>query len=102
MGFIPNLNINVENLPCFGFWKSLCMHKIEPASACRKLHVQVVSCVFIARVSFGLVFQKLIYFLIKSYIFHFNTSQVNLISNWALNQPWVLEFSIIGEWGLES
>ena len=64
---------------------------------CRKLCVQVDSCMRIARVSFGLIFQKLIYLFTKSYIFHFNTSQVNLTSDWALNQSWVLEISIIGE-----
>ena len=65
------------------------MRKIRPAYACRKLHVQVDSCMRIVRVSFGRIFQKKIYLLIKSYIFHFNTSKVNL--------TWVLEFSIIGE-----
>ena len=78
------------------------MHKIKLAYACRKLCVQVDSCVRISRVSFDLIFQKYIYLLIKSYIFHFNTFQVNLTSDWALNQPWVLEFNIIGEWGFES
>ena len=97
VGFVPNLNINVENLPCLGFWKSLYVHKIKPAYACRKLRTQADLCVRIARVSFGFIFQKLIYLLIKSYISHFNTSQVNLTFNQALNQPQVLEFSIIGE-----
>ena len=49
----------------------------------------------------ALLFQKRIYSLIKSYSFHFNISQVNLTSDWALNQHWVLEFSIIGERGPE-
>ena len=38
------------------------------------------------------------YFLIKSYIFHFNISQVNLTSDWALNQLWILEFQY--HWGM--
>ena len=42
-------------------------------------------------------FQKQIFAHLKSYIFHFNTSQVNLISDWALNQPWALEFE--HHWG---
>ena len=29
---------------------------------------------------------------LKIYIFHFNTPQVNLIFDWALNWPWALEF----------
>ena len=97
VGFISNVKINTENLHCLGFWKSLSMRKIKPAYARRKPGTQADSCVHIARVFFGLIFQKIIYLLTKSYIFHFNTSQVNLTSNWALNQSWVLEFSIIGK-----
>ena len=37
-------------------------------------------------------FQKEIFAHLKGYIFHFNTSQVNLISDWVLNWPWALEF----------
>ena len=40
---------------------------------------------------------KNIFFLIKSYIFHFNSSQVNFTSALALNQPWSLEFG--HHWG---
>ena len=87
VGFVPNLNINAKNLPCLGFWKSLYVHKITPTYVCRKPRTQADSCVRIARVSFGLIFQYLIYLLIQSYIFHFNTSQDKLTSNWALNQP---------------
>ena len=43
------------------------------------------------------LFSKNRFLLIKSYIFHFNTSQVNLTSDWALNQPWALEFG--HHWG---
>ena len=43
-------------------------------------------------------FQRQIPAHLKSYIFHFNTSQVNLISNWALNWPWALEFE--HHWGI--
>ena len=87
MGFISNHNINAKNLHCLGFWKSLCMHKIKLAYACRKPHMQADSCVHIVRVSFALIFQKFIYSLIKSYTFHLNTSQVNSTSDYALNQP---------------
>ena len=34
---------------------------------------------------------------LKGYIFHFNTPQVNLISDWPLNWPWVVEFE--HHWG---
>ena len=37
-------------------------------------------------------FQKLIFAHLKGYIFHFNTPQVNLIFDQALNWPWALEF----------
>ena len=70
--------------------------------ACRKLCEQVDSCMHIARVSLASLFQKKIYLLIKSYIFHFNISQVNVTFDWVLNQPWVLEFNFIGERGPES
>ena len=96
-----SFSINAENLPYLCFWNLLCMRKIVPTCACKKLCAHTDSCVRIARVSLALLFQKYIYLLIKSYIFHFNISQVNLTSDWALNQPWVLEFSIIWEWGLE-
>ena len=74
VGFVPNLNINAENLPSLGFWKSLCVHKIKLAYACKKQCTQADSCVRITRVSFGLIFQILIYLFIKSYISHFNPS----------------------------
>ena len=47
----------------------------------------------------GLYFPKQIYLLKKSYYFHFNISQVNLKYDWALNQPWALEFQY--HWGTE-
>ena len=67
-----------KKLALYSFWKSLYVRKIGPMYACRKLCAQVDSCMRIVRVSFGLIFQKLIYLFTKSYIFHFNTSQVNL------------------------
>ena len=56
------------------------------------LHAQADSCVHMPRASLALFFQKYIYLLIKSYIFHLKIFQVNLTSNWFLNQPWVIEF----------
>ena len=43
------------------------------------------------------LFFKNRFLLIKSYIFYFNTSQVNLTFDWILNQPWVLECG--NHWG---
>ena len=74
MGFIPNLNINVENLPFFNISRTL--HARVETSL--RAHVKGL---------LGLLFQKYIYLLIKSYIFHFNISQVNLTSDWTPNQP---------------
>ena len=56
------------------------------------------SCVRIVRVSFGLIFQKLIYLLIKRYISHFNTSQVHL-NFWLCSKP-TLGFRIQRHWGM--
>ena len=44
------------------------------------------------------LFSKNRFLLIKSCIFHFNTFQVNLTSDWALSQPWALEFMY--HWGM--
>ena len=35
---------------------------------------------------------------LKGYIFHFNTPQVNMISNWALNWSWASKFE--HHWGM--
>ena len=66
------------------------------------LPVQADSYLQRLRASLTLLFQKQIYLLIKIYIFHFNISQVNLTFDWALNHLRSQNFSIIGEWGLES
>ena len=58
---------------------------IRPAYAGPCLHMQ-------AEGFLGLYFQKIDLFALKNCIFHFNISQVNLESDWALNQPWALEF----------
>ena len=64
-------------------------HKLIPACACQRLP--------------WLYFSKNRFiFSLKVIFFHSNISQVNLTSDWALIQLWVLEFSIIGERGLEA
>ena len=45
-----------------------------------------------SRATLVIYFQIYIFVHLKSDIFHFNTRQVNLISNWVLNWPWALEF----------
>ena len=69
VGFVTNLSINAKKLSYLYFWDSLCVRKIVPACTSR----------FLCTHSEG--FQKEIYFLIKSYIFYFSISQVNLTSN---------------------
>ena len=45
-----------------------------------------------------ILFPKIDFFAhLKGSIFHFNTPQVNLISDWTLNWPWALEFEY--NWG---
>ena len=53
--------------------RDLCLHTYASG-----LRVQVRACMHRPRVSMAFYFPKIIYFLIKSYIFYFNTSQVNL------------------------
>ena len=48
---------------------------------------------------FGHFISKNIFFAhLKCYIFYFNTPQINLIFDWALNWPWALEFE--HHWGI--
>ena len=78
MGFIPNLNINTENLSFLCFWNLTYVRKLVPAYTCLRLRMQVHACVHRPRAFFGLSFPKYIFCSLKSYIFYFNTSQVNL------------------------
>ena len=52
------------------------------------------------RDTLNIYFQKQIFSHLKNYIFHFNTSQVNLISNQALNWSQALEFD--HHWGMRA
>ena len=98
VGFVPNLNINAENLSSsssssssYSFFKKNVFETLR-VRARSGLRAQADSCVHMPRASLALFFQKYIYLLIKSYIFHLKIFQVNLTSNWFLNQPWVIEF----------
>ena len=62
------------------------------AYACFGPCMQAATQVHGLRATLVFYFQKQIIAHLKSYIFHFNTPQVNLISDWALNQLWALEF----------
>ena len=86
------LVFNAESMP---FIVSKTLHTHARSCLCAHaswLHAQADFCVRMPRVSLDLLFQKQIYQLIKSDIFHFNISQVNLTSNWTLNQHCALEF----------
>ena len=63
-----------------------------PAYACFGLRMQVATHVHRPMATLVIYFQKQIFAHLKCYIFLFNTPQVNLISDRALNWPWALEF----------
>ena len=91
-------HINAENLSSsssssssYSFFKKNVFETLR-VRARSGLRAQADSCVHMPRASLALFFQKYIYLLIKSYIFHLKIFQVNLTSNWFLNQPWVIEF----------
>ena len=70
VGYVPSLNFNIENL-FFSLWNLTCM-------ICAYVHMhlalraQLLACMHKPRVSVAFYFPKIIYLLIKSYIFHFN------------------------------
>ena len=68
-----------------------------PTYACFGPRTQATVHVRGPRATLVFYFQKWIFAYLKGYIFHFNTSQVNLISDWALNWPWALDFK--HHWG---
>ena len=81
--YVLNTSVfNAENLPFYVSetlvaYANLCLRKPN-VSLC--LRTQTMGFLW------PLFFKKR-FVLIKSYIFHFNTSQVNLTYDWALNQP---------------
>ena len=69
----------------------MCMN--VAAYACIGSRTQVATYVRKLKATLVILFPKIKFLLIlKDYIFHFNTPQVNLISDWALNWFWALEF----------
>ena len=70
----------------------LCLHTLALAYV-RKLLPTYVGW----RPLWSLISKNRFLLILKSYIFHFNTLEVNLISDWALNWSWVLEFE--HHWG---
>ena len=51
------------------------------------LHPHALALVLRPRVTLVNLFPKIDFFSLKGFVFYFNTPQVNLISNWALNWP---------------
>ena len=83
--FIPNLSLQCKKFVFLCLWNPSCERRLMPANASLCLHMQIMGFLW-------LLSSKNIFLLIKSYIFYFNTSQVNLTSDWSLNKSWALEF----------
>ena len=70
-----------------------CLHTHALAHVCRPLPM------YVDRGPLWSFFSKIYFSSFKRLYFHFNTPQVNLISDWALNWPWALGFE--HHWGRE-
>ena len=77
--------IIVENLHFSCFWNPSCVLRSVPAYIYFGLCTQTAAHVRGLRAILVILFPKIDFCSFKSYIFHFNTPQVNLISDWALN-----------------
>ena len=77
--------IIVENLPFSCFWNPSCVRRSVPAYAYFGPCTQTAAHVRGPRATLVILFPKIDFCSFKSYIFHFNTPQVKLISDWALN-----------------
>ena len=84
--------IITKNLSFLCFWNPSCLRKSMLAYACFGSRTQASTHVHGPRATLVFYFRKYIFAYLKCYIFHFNTPQVNLISDQALNWPWALEF----------
>ena len=81
-----------ENLHFLWFWNPSCVRRNVPAYACFGLRMQATAHIRGPRATLVILFPKILFFSFKRLYFHFNTPQVNLISDWALNWPWALKF----------
>ena len=82
----------VENLHFLCFWNPSCVHRNVLTYACFCLRMQAIAHICGLRATLVILFPKIYFCSFKRLYFHFNTPQVNLISDWALNWPWALEF----------
>ena len=87
--------IIIENLPFLCLWNPNCICKSVPVYACFRPCMQAAAHIRGPKATLVILFPIFVH--LKGYIFHFNTLQVNLISDWALNWPWALEFG--HHWG---
>ena len=87
--------IIAENLHFLCFSNPSCVHRSVPAYACFSLRMPAHVHGLIA--TLVILFPKFFFSNLKCYIFYFNTLQVNLISDWALNWHWALKFE--HHWG---
>ena len=77
--------IIVENLHFSCFWNPSCVCRSVPMYTYFGSCTQTATHVCGPRAILVILFPKIDFCSFKSYIFHFNTPQVNLISDWALN-----------------
>ena len=92
VGFIPSVSHYCKILSFLILLNPSCIRKNMPAYTCFSLHTQAATHICRPRATLVILFPKIDFYSFRKLYFHFNTSQVNLISNWALNWPWVLEF----------
>ena len=100
MGYIPNLCHYCKKFSFLYLWNPSCIHKRVPVYACFGPHTQANAHVRRPRANLVILFPKIYFCSFKRLCFHFNTPQVNLISDWALNWPWALEFE--HHWGMRA
>ena len=90
-------SIIAENLHFLCFWNPSCVRRSVPVYACFGSRSQAVTHVRGPMATLVILFQKIDFCSFKMLYFPFNTPQVNLISDWALNWHWTLEFRY--HWG---
>ena len=84
--------IIAKNLYFLCFWNPSCVRRNVPAYTCFSLRTQAMTHVHRLRATLVILFPKIDFCSFKRLYYPFNTPLVNLISDWALNWPWVLEF----------
>ena len=95
MGFGAASNrCGIHSKPQSLLQKTCLFHASETlvAYAGMRMHTHVLAHVRGPKAISVILFPKFFFSHLKGYVFHFNTPQINLIFDWALNRPWALEF----------